>query len=186
MERRKIPWKKLRLASCSVWSEDWMLLTAGKNKPGRFNVMTVGWGAVGVMWDKPFVHVVVRPSRHTYGYMEDGSDFTLCVLPEEHRDKLTLCGTKSGRDVDKVKEAGLTPIASSKVAAPGYDEAELIIECRKIYADDMEPECFIADFIEGNYGGSDYHRVYYGQIVAISGTAKYTAAAGTDTFGKVL
>jgi len=87
--------------------------------------------------------------------------FTLCAFPAELKKVLSFCGVKSGKDVDKIKEAGITPISSLKVEAPGFDEAELIIECRKNYFDDFRPKHFMDTAIEGNYPGRDYHRVYF-------------------------
>ena len=82
-------------------------------------------------------------------------------------------GSHSGRDTDKIAETGLTPIASSAVAAPGYDEAELIIECRKIYWQDMDPSQFVDPSIEQHYPEKDYHRIYFGQVLGVQGTEQY-------------
>jgi len=79
-------------------------------------------------------------------------------------------GSKSGRDGDKIAEAGLTPIASSVVAAPAFDEAELIIECRKVYRQIMDPAGFLDAEIDTNYPAKDYHTIYFGEIVAVQGT----------------
>jgi flavin reductase (DIM6/NTAB) family NADH-FMN oxidoreductase RutF len=158
-----------------LWGKRWLLLCAGQNAPGRFNVMTVGWGGFGVMWGKSVAYVAVRPSRFTYSFMEAQSDFTLCAFPQALQDKLTFCGTKSGRDVDKAAACGFTPIASSKVAAPGFEQAELILECRKLYFEDVAPARFLDPSIEDNYGGTNYHRLYTGEILAVSGTADYRA-----------
>ena len=125
------------------------------------------------MWGRPFAQVVVRRSRYTYEFMEQYDTFTLSAFPEDYRDAMLLLGTKSGRDGDKIGEAGLTPIASAHVAAPGFAEAELILECRKLYWADMDPSHFIDPAIEGNYPHEDYHRIYYGQIVAIHGSDAY-------------
>ena len=173
MQREPIPFDELSLRIVNTFSAAWMLLTAGENKPGGFNMMTIAWGSLGVMWNKPMAMAVVRPSRHTYGFMEQSASFTLCVFPGEYRDQLTLCGTRSGRSFDKVKACGFTPMASTAVAAPGFEEAELILECRKMYYDDFKPAQFLADHIEGNYGGHDYHRMYFGEIAAIHGIAAY-------------
>ena len=88
---------------------------------------------------------------------------------------MLLLGSKSGRGGDKISEAGLTPIASSRIPAPGFAQADLIIECRKIYWDDMEPAHFLDPRIEDNYPQRDYHRIYYGQILAIFGDTAYRA-----------
>ena len=91
------------------------------------------------MWKKPMIHVVVRPSRHTYQFIETYDTFTVCAFPEEYQRVLGLCGTKSGREIDKIKETGLTPIPSQLIVAPGFAEAELILECRKAYVDEIRP-----------------------------------------------
>jgi flavin reductase (DIM6/NTAB) family NADH-FMN oxidoreductase RutF len=95
--------------------------------------MTVGWGSMGGMWGKPFVQVVVRPGRYTFQYMEKYPTFTLCAFPESCKKALTVLDTKSGRNSDKISESGLTVIESKVVEAPSYKEAELILECRKMY-----------------------------------------------------
>jgi flavin reductase (DIM6/NTAB) family NADH-FMN oxidoreductase RutF len=150
-----------------------MLLTAGRFEPGKYNAMTVSWGAVGVIWGKPLAMVVVRPQRHTYRFMEEHEHFTLCGFPEMHRQALNLLGSVSGRDRDKIKASGLTPMAATRVRAPAYEEARLVLECRKIYFDDLKPEHFLAPEISGNYPTRDYHRMYFGEILAIQGAREY-------------
>ena len=171
--RSSIPFNAFTLPVFHAFDERWLLLTTGENRPSAFNMMTVSWGGLGVIWGKPLAIVVVRPSRYTYELMEKSATFTLSAFPSEYKDQLTLCGTRSGRATDKVAATGLTPIASSVVPAPGFEEAELIIECRKQYYDDLKPEHFLSAQIESNYGGRDYHRMYFGEIVAIQGTDTY-------------
>ena len=173
MERVEIAADSLVLRSTAVFSEKWMLLTAGVNEPGKYNMMTISWGSIGVMWGKPMVTVVVRPSRYTYEFMERHEDFTLSVFPDEYREQLTLCGTTSGRDTDKVSECGFSVVPSPCVTAPGFDEAELIIECRKACVNDLIPAGFCADHIEPNYNGTDYHRFFMGEILSVHGVAGY-------------
>lgn len=155
------------------WAEQWFLLTCGDFEKSDFNMMTVAWGSFGVMWAKPFVQAVVRPSRYTHEFMEKYDTFTLSALPEKYRSALTLCGTKSGRDIDKVAESGLHPVASLSVPSPTFEEAELVIECRKIYRDEFKPELFLDPDIEPKYGGSDYHTVYFGEIIGIQSIDTY-------------
>lgn len=157
----------------SIIREQWLLLTAGEFAPGKFNSMTISWGSVGEIWNKAFFQVVVRPTRYTRGFMEKNVGFTLCVFPTANKPALSLLGSKSGRDGDKILESGLTPIPSSLVTAPGYDEAELIVECRKIYWQDLDPSHFLDPAIEMNYAQKDYHRAYFGEILSVSGTDKY-------------
>lgn len=151
------------------WGKQWLLLTSGDFEKRHFNTMTVGWGSFGTMWNKPFAQVVVRPTRYTYEFMEQYETFTLCGFPEQYRPALQLLGSKSGRDGDKIAEAGLTPVAASQVQAPVFAEAELVVECHKIYWDDLEPGHFLDAGIETNYPLKDYHRIYFGHIVEVSG-----------------
>jgi len=150
-----------------LWDKRWLLLTSGDFANRDFNTMTVAWGSFGVMWGKPFAQVVVRPTRYTFEFMEKYETFTLCAFPDEYKKALSLLGSRSGRDGDKIKQAGLTPKASQNIAAPCFAEASLIVECNKIYWQDFEPANFISPQIEKNYPRKDYHRVYFGEIVAM-------------------
>ena len=161
------------IRAAHLWDIQSLLLTSGDFNKGHFNAMTVGWGSIGYIWQRPFVQVVVRPIRYTYEFMERYDTFTLCAFPRKYQPALNLLGTKSGRDGDKITEAGLIPIASTQIAAPGYAEAELIIECRKIYWDDVHPEHFLDGGIDVNYPRKDYHRIYFGEILAVLGFNKY-------------
>jgi flavin reductase (DIM6/NTAB) family NADH-FMN oxidoreductase RutF len=162
----------LILKAVNIWFDKWLVLTSGT--ADDFNSMTVGWGSIGGMWKKPFVQVVVRPGRYTFEYMEKYPTFTLCAFPEQYKKSLMVLGTKSGRDSDKITESGLTVVASEIVEAPAYREAELILECRKTYWQDMHPDNFVDERIDANYPGKDYHRIYYGEIVRISADERYT------------
>ncbi len=177
MARQSIPLDDLRARTHHLWLKQWLLLTAGDFAQADFNSMTVGWGSLGTMWNKPFAQIVVRPTRHTYGFLERYDSFTLCAFTSDQRPALQIMGTESGRDGDKVAKTGLTPIASTLIAAPAYDEAELILECRTLYSQDMDPARFMDAAIERNYPEKDYHRIYYGEIVAALGGAKFGAAA---------
>ncbi len=152
----------------------WMLLTAGDFQKQAFNTMTIAWGSFGLMWNKPFVQVVVRPTRYTHRFMEEYDTFTVCAFPAQYQDALQLLGSKSGRDGNKIAEAGLHPIASSKVAAPAFEEAELILECQKMYWQDFDPAHFIDPRIQKNYPIKDYHRIYFGEILGIIGNENYS------------
>jgi flavin reductase (DIM6/NTAB) family NADH-FMN oxidoreductase RutF len=170
MQRSDIPVEKFMVPVVRVWDRQWLLLTAGDLDAQDYNCMIVGWGSFGVVWGKPFAQVFVRPSRYTWEFMEKAEGFTLCAFGETHRKVLSYFGSRSGRDEDKVKATGLTPIRSRVVRAPGFQEAELVVECRRTYFDDLEPRHFLDKSIEKNYPKNDHHRVYFGEIVAISGT----------------
>jgi flavin reductase (DIM6/NTAB) family NADH-FMN oxidoreductase RutF len=174
MQRIDIPPEALRILPVHLWHRKWLLLAAGDYQAGDWNCMTVGWGGLGTMWNKPFALVVVRPTRYTIRFMEKSAGFTLCAFPEVHRKKLSYCGSHSGTEGDKAKAAGFTAIASRSVAAPSFDEAELILECRKTYFADLDPGHFLDPATESHYPAKDYHRVYFGEIVSVSGTEGYS------------
>jgi flavin reductase (DIM6/NTAB) family NADH-FMN oxidoreductase RutF len=178
MRRETIPLTELHLPVFGAWEPGWFLLTAGENRPGCFNSMTVSWGALGLIWSRPLALVVVRPQRYTYRFMERCDTFSLCAFEKSHRPALNLLGTLSGRDTQKMTECGLTPIALSTIPCPGFEEAKLILECRKTYFDDLNPQHFLAAFIGPNYQG-DYHRMYFGEVLAASGTTEYRLAKAT-------
>ena len=173
MDRKPIAVGDLLVRAHHLWAEQWMLLTSGDFAKGKFNAMAVGWGSLGTMWGKPFAQVVVRPTRYTRKFMEQYDTFTLCAFPEAYRKAVQLLGGKSGRDGDKIAESNLTPVASSTVAAPCFAEAELVIECRKMYWQDLTPANFVDPTIEKNYPQKDYHRIYFGEIVAVAGTESF-------------
>lgn len=168
-----IPFQELMIHPGELWNNKWLLLTAGDFSKKHFNSMTVGWGSFGVMWNKPLAMVVVRPTRFTYHFIEQYESFTLCAFPGTYRKALKILGTKSGRDGDKIAEAGLQPIASTKISAPAFAEAELIIECRKMYWHDFDPSHFLDASIQINYPLLDYHRVYFGEIMVVMGGDGY-------------
>jgi flavin reductase (DIM6/NTAB) family NADH-FMN oxidoreductase RutF len=172
MERKEIPLTDLQLPAFGAWEPGWLLLTAGENRPGEFNSMTVSWGALGVIWHRPLAVVVARPQRYTREFLDRCDTFSLCAFGESHRSTLELLGTQSGRDTHKMRDCGLTPIGLTRIACPGFAEAKLILECRKTYFDDLKPANFLADFIAPNYQG-DFHRMYFGEVLAVTGTAEY-------------
>ena len=142
--------------------KEWMLITAGTKE--SFNTMTGAWGGMGVLWDKRICFCVVRPGRYTYGFMEKSDTFTLSFFGEQLRDILTYCGTKSGRDVNKVAETGLTPVFSD--GSVYFAEARLVLVCRKVYYQDIMPAHFLDKEIENFYPAKDYHRMYVGEVTA--------------------
>lgn len=174
MKRRPINYSEFLIQPHTILARQWLVLTCGDFEAGKFNAMTVGWGSFGVMWNMPFAQVVVRPGRYTFEFMNQYDSFTLCAFGKKYRDALQILGSRSGRNIDKIAEAGLTPIPSTKVAAPGFSEAQLIIELRKIYWNDFNPEHFLDPSIEENYPNKDYHRMFFGEIMAIFGTGEYS------------
>jgi flavin reductase (DIM6/NTAB) family NADH-FMN oxidoreductase RutF len=141
---------------------DWMLITAGT--PDSFNTMTASWGGLGVIWGKSIAICVIRPQRHTYGFVEKSDHFTLSFFSEDHRDALKYCGSVSGRDEDKIEKTGLTPVTAES-GSVYFKEARIVLECRKIYYQDIDPDHFLLPEIDDNYPAKDYHRMYFGEIL---------------------
>jgi flavin reductase (DIM6/NTAB) family NADH-FMN oxidoreductase RutF len=148
-----------------VFGEQPPLLTAGNRN--ACNTMTIGWCQLGCLWGQPVCTVYVRPERHTYGFMEMQEYFSVSVLPAGKEETIAFCGTKSGRDVDKVAECGLT-VAYGPGDTPYFEEAELVFICKKVYAQDMSGE-FVTDgaHIHRYYtpGQGSWHRMYIGEVV---------------------
>jgi flavin reductase (DIM6/NTAB) family NADH-FMN oxidoreductase RutF len=143
--------------------KEWMLVTAGNE--AAINTMTANWGGVGYLWNKPVVFVFIRPERYTYGFVEENSGFTLTFFDESFRKALNLCGTKSGRDCNKIAEAGLTPYFT-EAGNPAFEEASLIIECRKLYAETLSKDAFIdSEPLEMHYRTKgNIHKMYIAEI----------------------
>jgi len=173
MQRKPIDIAYLQIKPHHLFHHQWVLLTAGDFSKHDFNTMTIGWGAIGTMWSRPFALVAVRFSRYTFNFMEKYDTFTLTAFPETYHKALSLLGTKSGRDGDKIAESGLTPISASVVPAPAFDEAEIVIKCKKIYANDLNPAHFLDEGIHRHYPNRDFHRIYYGEILFAEGVDNY-------------
>ncbi len=142
---------------------DWMLVTAGTKD--SFNTMTASWGGLGVLWNKNVSFIFIRPQRYTFEFVERADAYTLSFFGEEHRKALQYCGAHSGRDVNKVEKTGLTPSFTDN-GSVCFEEARLIIECEKIYWQDLDPAHFLDPDIEKNYSKRDYHRMYIGEVVS--------------------
>lgn len=140
----------------------WGLVTAG-NESG-YNTMTVSWGAVGELWGTDMATVYIRPQRYTEEFLDREHYFTLSFYPDDMKKQIHgVCGSKSGRDVDKAKECGITPCFDE--AAPFFEEAELVLVCRKAAKGKFEPSQFIDGSIEDKwYEIKDFHYIYYGAI----------------------
>lgn len=142
--------------------KQWMLITAGNED--SYNTMTASWGGFGYLWNFPVAYIFVRPQRHTYQFVENNSFFTLSFFDKEHKNKLTYCGSHSGKDYDKAKETGLIATQTS-LGNIYFEQARLVMECKKVYVDDINPELFQDRLIQRNYPNKDYHRMYIAKIV---------------------
>ena len=140
----------------------WMLVTAGT--PDAWNTMTANWGGFGHLWNRDVAYVFVRPTRHTFSFIEKAGALTLSFFGEEWRDALSTCGKTSGRDTDKAALTGLKPV-EPRPGFVGFEQAELTLACRVIHKQDIDPAGFVEPSLAGNYNG-DYHRLYVAEIVA--------------------
>lgn len=161
MSFREVKAEDLKINPFTTIGKDWFLVTAGDEK--QYNTMTASWGGMGVLWRKNVVTIYIRPQRYTKEFVDKNDRFTLSVLGEEYRKALNVCGTKSGRDVEKFKEAGITPYFLDGTTA--VEEAQMIFVCKKMYHQWMKEECF--DDKEADslcYPDKDYHMVYVAEI----------------------
>lgn len=140
---------------------EWMLVTAGTLD--SYNMMTASWGGLGVLWHKPVAICFARPQRYTREFLERESSFTLSFFGLGLRDQLALCGTQSGRDINKMAVDGLTPFATP-AGSVAFREATVVLDCRKIYFGDILPEGFLSPDIAECYPDKDYHRMYIGEV----------------------
>ncbi len=146
--------------------KEWLLITAPDNtKKSGANAMTASWGNMGILWNKPVATVFVRPQRYSYSLCEAADRFALCVLPEEARDALKLCGTKSGKDIDKLAECSLDCVEIDGVKV--IEGSKIAMICKKLYADDLKKECFIDKEQYKHYPSDDFHRFYILEIEKI-------------------
>ena len=158
---KKVDPKSLDFNVFSAIGDQWMLITAGTKD--QCNTMTASWGGLGILWGKPMATAYIRPQRYTMQFVDESECFTLTFFSEEYRKELSLCGTKSGRDVDKVKECGFT-VAEAECGAPYFEQAELVLVCRKQMVMPMDPAAIPDEVKEKHYKG-DYHYIYWGEIV---------------------
>ncbi len=140
-------------------SEEWMLITAG-DKNG-YNMMTASWGFAGEMWGDDSVAIMVRPQRYTMDFINDSDYFTLSFYGDNkaiHK----VCGSQSGRDVDKTELTGLTPVFADDSVY--FKQARLVIVCKKQYVQRLEENCFIDKEPLRWYENKDYHYMIIGKI----------------------
>ena len=118
---------------------------------------------LGVLWGAPNAIAYIRPQRYTKEFVDSSDYFTLSFFSPEYRKALSLCGSKSGRDIDKVKECGFT-VAEAAGGAPYFEQADLVLVCRKRMVQPME-EARIPEDIRSKWYDGDYHIMYWGEIV---------------------
>ena len=159
--------KKINIAEKSfnpfdLISHQWMLISAGNQE--KWNTMTASWGALGVMWGKPSATCYIRQSRYTKEFVDNNEYYTLTFLQDGYRDALNLMGSRSGRDMDKMHDSGLTPVFVDGL--PTFAEAALVLVCRKRGVTGIALSDMDAETVAKWYPDGDAHTMYIGEIVA--------------------
>lgn len=161
---RKIAPEELQGNIIKMISQDWMLITAGNAE--KANMMTASWGGAGVLYNKPVAICFINPARYTYGIMEKSETFTLTFYPGEYKDVLQYCGTKSGRDEDKIKGSGLTPVYTEN-GAVAFSQACVIIECRKMLSQSLMLDSIENEQERNKRAMQPMHKMYIGEILNV-------------------
>lgn len=161
---RRIEPKELTDSPIVKVGSEWMALAAGNAED--MNAMTISWGTWGVLWGRPVVTVYVSSSRHTYSYMERSDCFTVTGFPQEYKPALGYIGSHSGRDSDKIKEAGLT-VEYTPLGNPIFKEANLAIECKTLYKEEFDRDRVPDDIKEMYDKGTGVHTMYIGEIINV-------------------
>ncbi len=151
------------VSAFDVYNKEWALVTAGTED--HFNSMTISWGGLGTLWRKPAVTVYVKPVRYTHQFMDENDLFTVSFYSEDYRKALDIMGTKSGRDCDKVKEAGLTPLAVQGTMT--FREAKVTLICRKMYRQDLDRRFMDDETVRMFYVKEEPHTMYIGEVLEI-------------------
>jgi len=142
------------------------LLLGSYDSAGKANFMTIGWGALGIVWSLPVWVVLVRPSRYTYGCIEHSGCFTVNVPTPAMAEACAICGSRSGRDTNKCELAGLSPLPGLQVTAPTVSECPIVYECKVVHRNDVLPKALAEKIITGAYPKGDFHRVYFGEVLS--------------------
>ncbi len=161
MNKKKIDLYQLNESVFRLLDKEWMLITAGKES--SFNTMTASWGGFGILWNHPVAFIFIRPTRYTFEFSEKHEYFTLSFFEEKYRRALQYCGSHSGKDVDKMEATGLVPLETDK-GNIFFEQARMVMECRKLFYEDLDPGKFIDEGLLKNYPKMDYHRMYIGKI----------------------
>lgn len=130
------------------------------------NTMTISWGYIGFSWRKPYFVAMVRPERYTAEFLQTAKDFTVSIpYGDNMNEAIQICGTNSGENIDKEKEAKVKFRIANKVESPVIDNCNMYYECEISYVDKINGAQLPDDINEEVYEKEDYHYMYYGEIV---------------------
>jgi len=157
--------------------EDPGLLLVSTNKAGKNNVMTIGWGLIGIFWRTPMFMVAVRPSRYTHDFIEESNEFTVNVPKDGMEEAVEYCGTVSGRTHDKFKECQLTLTKSKHLKTPIIKECTIHYECQVVHKLKINPKQVPTNIKKELYPKPNYHTLYYAKILTVYNQLKSTQAS---------
>jgi len=165
---KKADIRSLSVNPYTIFNDGWALISARREKD--WNSMTISWGSLGCLWNKPVLTAYVRQNRYTYEFTEASEYFAVSVFePGQYRPELGVLGSKSGRDMDKMNYPGLSTVELEGQIA--YNEAKMVFICRRLYGQVMEEGCFydkeLMDKVYGPRETRSFHKVYPGEIVAV-------------------
>ncbi len=163
---------KQSIGPFDLWQETMTALTRGglllctAGADGKPNPMTIGWLVGGVLWGKPILEVLVRPSRYSFSRLEQNAEFTVNVMPREFVEAIQICGSASGRTTDKFAETRMTVTPAQEVKVPLIEQAVISYECRVVHTNEVEPQRLEQAIVTTFYPHGDFHRVYFGEVLA--------------------
>ncbi len=158
---KEIDVRDIKENTVKMIADEWMLISAGNEEAA--NMMTASWGMLGELWFKDVAVCFIRPQRYTLKFVEENDTFALCFFGTEQKEALSFCGSKSGKDCDKIKESGLTPVFGSGTVY--FEEAKTVIICKKMAVSNINPSDFCDESIDEKcYPSKDYHKIFIGKI----------------------
>lgn len=166
MDRKKVDEFKYIVEANRIMRDSGLFLLS-QGKDGKPNAMIIGWGLLGTIWRRPVFVVAVRLSRHTHKLLEESDSFTVCLPGKGMAKWLDVCGTKSGRNIDKFNELGMTAAKSVNVDAPYIQECPVHFECEIVYRNEMRPGQLKKTIEDEVYPNKDMHVIYYGEVKGV-------------------
>ncbi|MDE7285049.1 MAG: flavin reductase [Lachnospiraceae bacterium] len=160
---QQFPIEQLEINPFEKIGKEWALVSAGSKK--KANTMTISWGGVGVLWGKNVAFIFIRDSRYTKEFIDANDFFSVSFLNNQYREALNYCGSHSGRDEDKLKNAGLN--WNYKLSIPFVDEGNLVLLCQKLSATKINEDSFLAPDIKKWYTDGDMHTMYVAEILEV-------------------
>lgn len=144
--------------------KDWALITAGTTE--KNNTMTISWGGIGFLWNKPVVYTFIRPQRYTKKFIDEQEQFSLTFFDEPYRKDLTYLGRVSGKQQNKMLETNLTALFFEDI--PYFHEARVVMFCRNLYKEYLKEQSFLfPETVDKNYPLRDLHMMYISEITSM-------------------